>query len=47
MDQTIRRARSDLEAVIKRIPGIGEPMVKSAERLKDTLIHMVTPGSPL
>lgn len=45
MDQTIRRARSDLEAVIKRIPGIGEPMVKSAERLKDTLIHMVTPGS--
>src|SRR5690606_2860576 len=45
MDQTIRRARSDLEAVIKKIPGIGEPMVKSAERLKDTLIHMVTPGS--
>ena len=45
MDQTIRRARSDLESVIKKIPGIGEPMVKSAERLKDTLIHMVTPGS--
>lgn len=45
MDQTLRRARSDIESVIKRIPGIGEPMVRSAERLKDTLIHMVTPGA--
>lgn len=45
MDQTLRRARSDIESVIKKIPAIGGPMVKSAERLKDTFIQMVTPGA--
>ena len=45
MDKTLRRARSDIESMIKKIPAIGGPMVKSAERLKDTFIHMVTPGA--
>jgi len=45
MDQTLRKARSDLEAVIKKIPAIGVPVVRSAERIKDTLISMMTPGA--
>lgn len=45
MDKTLRRARDDMENLIKRIPAIGDTMVKSAERLKDTLLGAVTPGA--
>jgi len=45
MDQTLRKARSDIEALLRKIPAIGAPMVRSAERLKQTLINVLTPGA--
>ena len=45
MDKTLRRAREDLENLIRRIPAIGTPFVKSAERVKESLLNLVTPGA--
>lgn len=45
MDKTLRKAREDLESLLRRIPAIGGTMVKSVERVKDSLISMVTPGA--
>lgn len=45
MDKTLRRAREDIEALIRRIPAIGGPFVKSVERLKESLFNLVTPGA--
>lgn len=45
MDKTVRRAREDLENLLRRIPAIGSTMVKSAERLKETLFNLMTPGA--
>lgn len=44
-DRTIYRARSDMEALLSRIPAIGTPMVKVAERLTDTLRQLLVPGA--
>ena len=38
MDKTLRRAREDIEGLHKRIPAIGGPMVKSVERVKESLL---------
>ena len=32
MDKTLRKAREDLESLLRRIPAIGGTMVKSVER---------------
>lgn len=45
MDKTLRKMRSDIEGVVRKIPGIGEPVIKSLERIKDSLLHMVTPAA--
>ena len=45
MDKTIRRARDEIENLIRRIPAIGGPMVKSAEKMKETLLNMIAPGA--
>lgn len=44
-DRTIHRARNDLEAFMNRIPAIGQPMVKAAERLTDTMRQLLVPGA--
>lgn len=44
MDKTLRKAREDLENLLRRIPAIGDTMVKSVEKMKESLISMVTPG---
>lgn len=44
-DRTIHRARHDLEALLRRIPAIGSPMVKAAERLTDTVRQLLVPGA--
>lgn len=44
-DRTIYRARHDLESLINRIPAIGSPMVKVAERLTDTVRQLLVPGA--
>lgn len=43
-DPTLDRARNDLESLLSKIPAIGAPFVKAAERLKDSLIRMLIPG---
>lgn len=45
MDKTLRRARDEIEGLIKRIPAIGGPVVKSAERVKESLFNMFSPGA--
>ena len=45
MDKTLRRARDEIESLIKRIPAIGGSVVKSAERLKESLFNMISPGA--
>lgn len=44
-DRTIHRARSDMESLMNRIPAIGTPMVKVAQRLTDTVRHVLVPGA--
>lgn len=41
MDKHLRRARHEIESLLRKIPGIGEPVVKSAERIKESLFHLV------
>ncbi|MBO8125893.1 MAG: 1-deoxy-D-xylulose-5-phosphate synthase [Firmicutes bacterium] len=43
-DPTFRRAKNDLEYVLRRIPAIGETVVKAAQRLKDSLKYLLVPG---
>jgi len=38
------RVRGDLERLVRRIPRIGESMVNSLERVKDSLKYLVLPG---
>lgn len=45
MDKTLRKAREDIEGLLRRIPAIGGPMVKSVERVKESLFNMITPGA--
>lgn len=45
MDTRVRKARNEIEALLRRIPGIGEPVVKSAERIKESLLHLLTPSA--
>ena len=44
-DPTIHRASQDLEALLSRIPAIGAPFVRIAERLKYTIRDLLVPGS--
>lgn len=45
MDPALRRAQEDLEDIVARIPAIGGPMLKAAGRVKDSLKHLVVPGT--
>jgi 1-deoxy-D-xylulose-5-phosphate synthase len=38
------RLKEDLEQVLERIPAIGRTMLRSAERLKDSLKYLLVPG---
>ncbi|MBT9172770.1 MAG: 1-deoxy-D-xylulose-5-phosphate synthase [Syntrophomonadaceae bacterium] len=38
------RVKEDVEEILRKIPAIGERMVKSAERLKDALKYLLVPG---
>ncbi|HEX6972415.1 MAG TPA: 1-deoxy-D-xylulose-5-phosphate synthase [Limnochordia bacterium] len=45
MAPKLSRARDDLEALLARIPAIGGPVRKAADRLKEALKHLVVPGA--
>jgi 1-deoxy-D-xylulose-5-phosphate synthase len=38
------RVKEDIEEILRKIPAIGERMVRSAERLKDALKYLLVPG---
>src|SRR5690606_32800249 len=44
MDPTLKRAREDFEWLISKVPAIGGKMVKAAERIRDSLRHLLVPG---
>ena len=41
---TYTRVKQDVEFLLKRIPAIGESMLKTAERFKDSVRYMLVPG---
>ena len=41
---TYSRVKQDIERLLKRIPGIGESVAKTAEKLKDSLKYLLVPG---
>jgi 1-deoxy-D-xylulose-5-phosphate synthase len=43
-DPMYYKLKEDLEYILRRIPAIGEKMVKSAERLKDSFKYFLVPG---
>ena len=43
-DPKYTRLKADLEEIIKRIPAIGDRVVKSLERLKDAVKTLIVPG---
>ncbi len=43
-DPTYSRLRDDLELLIKRIPAVGDRVVKAMERVKGSLKYLVLPG---
>lgn len=44
-DPGYNRFKEDMEYFLKRIPNIGPRMAEMADRLKDTVKHMLTSGS--
>lgn len=45
MEPAIHRAQHDLESLLSRIPAIGTPVVKAAEKLKGTVRQALVPGA--
>ena len=43
-DPTYSKVKHDVEYLLKRIPSIGESVVKTVERVKDSLKYLVVPG---
>jgi len=43
-DPVYSRAKSELEQVLRKVPGIGNRLTKALERVKDSMRHMVVPG---
>lgn len=43
-DPTVRRAKGDIEFLLRKIPAIGETVVKAAQRVKDSLKYLLVPG---
>jgi len=43
-DPTYSRAKAEIEHILKRVPGIGKPLTKTVEKLKDAMRHLVIPG---
>ncbi len=43
-DPTYSKVKKDVEYLLKRIPAIGESVVKTVERVKDSLKYLVVPG---
>lgn len=43
-DRHYQRAKDDIESVLKKIPGVGGKLAKTAERLKDSLKYLVVSG---
>lgn len=43
-DPRYDRSKDEIESILKRIPGIGNRMVKMAERAKDGLKYLLVPG---
>lgn len=39
-----KRAKEEMENLLKRIPAIGEGLFRTAERMKDSLKHLLIPG---
>lgn len=46
-DRTFRKAKEELEWLLRKVPAIGGKLAKTAERLKDSLKYMVTPDGML
>jgi 1-deoxy-D-xylulose-5-phosphate synthase len=44
-DPTVIRARDEMERMVSRIPAIGGSMMKVAEKLMNTVRHVVVPGA--
>lgn len=43
-DPTYSRAKAEIESAMRRLPGIGRTLTKTAERFKDSMRHMFVPG---
>lgn len=43
-DPTVRRVKGDIELLLRKIPAIGETVVKAAQRVKDSLKYLLVPG---
>jgi 1-deoxy-D-xylulose-5-phosphate synthase len=43
-DPTYSRAKAEIENAMMRVPGIGRKLTKTAERLKDSMRHILVPG---
>lgn len=43
--RTTRRAKEDVERILSQIPGLGSPMLRVGERVKDSLKHLILPGT--
>jgi 1-deoxy-D-xylulose-5-phosphate synthase len=46
-DKTYRKAKDELEWLLRRIPAIGGRLARTAERVKDSLKYMITPDGML
>ncbi len=43
-DPAVRRVKGDIELLMRKIPAIGETVVKAAQRVKDSLKYLLVPG---
>jgi 1-deoxy-D-xylulose-5-phosphate synthase len=43
-DRHYQRAKDDIESILKKIPGVGGKLAKTAERLKDSLKYLLVSG---
>lgn len=44
MEPSISKARYDLEKILRQIPGLGGPMGKAVDTIKDSIKHLLVPG---
>lgn len=43
-DRHYQRAKDDIEGILKKIPGVGDKLAKTAEKLKDSLKYLLVSG---